>query len=51
MSRLKGHLMIVTPFFYGVRYITCQELGCSRVRRAWNMKPIIHKGRKPWPTK
>lgn len=44
---MKGHSINVTPFFYGVRYVTCKEPGCSRVRRHWSMQPIIHKGRKP----
>jgi hypothetical protein len=47
MSRIKGHSMSMTPFLYGARYITCQVPGCSRVRRAWDKQPLIHKGRKP----
>ena len=27
------------------RYQACSEPGCMHVRRAWNAKPIIHKGR------
>lgn len=41
------HKMTVTPLFTGARYVTCTEPGCSRVRRAWGMKPLIHKGGRP----
>lgn len=47
MTRGKGHSMSMTPFLWGARYITCSVLGCSRVRRAWNKIPLIHKGGKP----
>lgn len=46
MSRKVGHHMSAMPFLYGARYITCDFPGCSRVRRAWNKQPLIHKGRK-----
>ena len=43
----EGHSMSMTPFLYGARYITCKVPGCLRVRRKWNLKPLIHKGGKP----
>lgn len=46
MSRQRHSLSIV-PFFYGARYVTCSKPGCHRVLRAWDKKPLIHKGRKP----
>lgn len=44
---MNRHGMSILPLFYGARYVTCTEPGCHRVRRAWDKKPLIHKGRKP----
>lgn len=41
------HYMIVTGLFTGDRYVVCHVPGCTRVLRAWDMQPLIHKGRKP----
>lgn len=41
------HIMTVMTLFSGARYVTCTEPGCSRVLRARDMPPLIHKGGKP----
>jgi hypothetical protein len=49
----QGHYTSVRPFLYGARYVVCKEPGCGHVIRntlVWPpMKPLIHKGGKPWP--
>jgi hypothetical protein len=40
--------MNVLPILFGeARYVTCNKPGCLRVRRADDLPPLIHKGRKP----
>lgn len=39
------HYMVVTGLFTGDRYVKCDK--CPRVLRAWDMKPLIHNGKKP----
>lgn len=41
------HWMDVCALFFGARYVVCGHQGCVRVIRAKDMKPLIHKGRKP----
>lgn len=41
------HGLNILPILMGSRYAVCARPGCSRVRRAWWAKPLIHKGRKP----
>jgi len=41
------HSMSIVPLLLGARYVTCKKPGCQRVLRAWDKKPLIHKGGKP----
>lgn len=46
-AKRQAHWTEVLPLFNGARYVTCSQPGCSRVLRAWDKKPLIHKGGKP----